>query len=115
MRDQAKHAAAKRPLGDLPKVRISMECITTGRGAEERLYMPVVHVRRRRKQEKTQTAGRFYGLIHIILSIMMVAAIYLILSPYAYIERGYQAYGGECIAALAAGLITYQVLRTKFN
>ena len=101
----------RRTLGDLPEVRIALERISTGRG-DETLYMPVVRVRRRRKNKReTERTGRVYGFLQVILSVFMSAAIYMFLAPLAYIERGYMAYGGECFAAAAAGIITYEILK----
>lgn len=101
----------RRTLGDLPEVRIALECIVTGR-EDEALYMPVVRVRRRRKNKrKTERTGRIYGFLQVTLSVLMSVAVYTFLAPLAYIERGYTAYGGECIVAAVAGIAVFELLK----
>lgn len=50
-------------------------------------------------------------LIDIIISIIFTATSYCILSLYAFYERGYKAYGGECLAAVAIGFFCFWYLR----
>ncbi|CUP47599.1 hypothetical protein [Hungatella hathewayi] len=101
----------RRTLGGLPEVRIALECIVTGR-EDETLYMPVVCVRRRRKSKrKAERTGRVYGFLRVTLSVLMSTAVYTFLAPLAYLERGYVAYGGECIVAIMAGIAVFELLK----
>ena len=101
----------RRTLGSLPEVRIALECIVTGR-EDETLYMPVVRVRRRRQSKrKTERTGRIYGFLRVTLSVLMSVAVYAILAPLAYMERGYEAYGGECIVAFIAGIAVFEMFK----
>ena len=43
--------------------------------------------------------------INLILAAGCGVGTYLLLAPLAYAERGYQAYGGEVMAALAVAVI----------
>lgn len=101
----------RRTLGYLPEVRFALECIVTGR-EDETLYMPVVRVRRRRQSKReTERTGRIYGFLRITLSVLMSLAVYMFLAPLAYLERGYMAYGGECIIAVIAGISVFELLK----
>lgn len=101
----------RRTLGSLPEVRIALECIVTGR-EDETLYMPVVRIRRRRQSKRNvERTGRIYGFLRITLSVLMSVATYMFLAPLAYLERGYVAYGGECIVAVIAGIAVFELLK----
>lgn len=49
----------------------------------------------------------FNGIRNTGLSIGMVVALYFIFSALAVMERGYLTYGGECLAAVVVGVVTY--------
>lgn len=51
------------------------------------------------------------AVIRLAASVWVTAATYMWLAPLAFMERGYQAYGGECLAAAMAGMATYYILR----
>lgn len=40
----------------------------------------------------------------LIISVLAGYAVYALLAPFAYIERGYVAFGGECILGIIASL-----------
>lgn len=101
----------RRTLGGLPEVRIALERIVTGR-EDETLYMPVVRVRRRRQSKRrTERTGWIYGFLRVTLSVLMSVATYMFLAPLACLERGYMAYGGECIIAAIAGIAVFEFLK----
>lgn len=50
-------------------------------------------------------------IMDMLISLLAGTVIYYILSLYAFYERGYKAYGGECLAALAAGFFIFCYLR----
>lgn len=105
----------RRLLEGMREVRITLECFHTGRG-DEKLYVPVVRVRRRRKTKgKTKRAWRVYRFLQISTAVLMAAAVYMFLAPLAYMERGYMAYGGEYFAAAAAGIAVYGIWKGVFN
>lgn len=58
---------------------------------------------------KAKKAGQ--AVIRLVASVWVTAATYMWLAPLAYMERGHQAYGGECLAALMTGMVTYYILR----
>ena len=45
--------------------------------------------------------------IRLASAVWVTAATYMWLAPLAYLERGYAAYGGECLAAVLAGVSVF--------
>lgn len=98
--------------GNVPEMRIVVEHIYVFKDTEERIYLPVLpECAERAKKNAKDKIYRFLWLICVLLiSLCMMGVAYLLLAPGAYAERGYMAYGGECLEAMAAGLITLIVL-----
>lgn len=49
-------------------------------------------------------------LRRLVAAVWVTAATYIWLAPLAYLERGYEAYGGECLVAVLAGVVTYYLM-----
>lgn len=78
-------------------VKVSEDCTC-------QIYVYMVH-----EPTKAKKAGQ--AVIRLAASVWVTAATYMWLAPLAFMERGYQAYGGECLAAAMAGMASYFILR----
>lgn len=107
------NAKKKFKSGNVPEMRIIVEHIHVFKDTENRVYMPVLPERTERAEKKTK--DKTYRLLRIIctlvFSVCMAISVYLLLAPAAYEQRGYMAYGGECLVAVAAGLFTLIFLK----
>lgn len=100
----------ERKEADMCKVPDGMECIFQGGNPKAGICMPLLPAR----HKVVQAAKRFFGsrAAAPILSAAMTGWVYRYCAALAYIERGGKtAYGGECLAALAAGFFTWQAVR----
>ena len=113
MRSEKMNDKSKSKNRKVPEMRIVVEHIHVFKDTEERIYMSVLPKRTGRAKENAENKTyRFLWIIcTLLLSVGMMAAVYLLLAPVAYAERGYIAYGGECVVAVAAGLLTLLVLK----
>lgn len=50
------------------------------------------------------------AIAKVVASVGFGYLIYLLLAPVAYAERGYMAYGGECVLAIVIGFLMMWVL-----
>lgn len=92
------------------KVRLGMECILPGgdRGGIQVSLLPSW-------DQVARAAGRAAGsrAAAPIMSAAMTGAVYRYCAALAWIERGGKtAYGGECLAALMAGAVTFAAVRS---
>ena len=69
-----------------------------------RVYMSLVC-----RQYKARKIGQ--AIIRLSSAMWMTIATYMWLAPLAYLERGYMAYGGECLVAVLVGMVTYYSVR----
>ncbi len=101
-------SAQKRKAGILHKLRDGMEYIFNSRYSGAGSYLSVLYL-----QEETahaaQTFLRSRGL-SFIAAITMTVSVYQYCAILAYLERGYKAYGGECLVALASRVLTYRAV-----
>lgn len=99
--------------GSVQEVQIVVEYIHTYRYPRGWIHMPKMSVwaGKRRAARSRRTYQIFYKALKILLSALMTFAVYLHLSAYAMAVRGYKAYGGECLAAVAAGILAYLFLK----
>jgi len=75
---------------------------------ESKLHMSMLQIR-----DKLAQAGKriFRNRAAVMaVSAVMTAGVYRCCAALAYLERGYRAYGGECLVALAAGALTYRAI-----
>ena len=100
--------AQKREVDILHKMRKRMECILGSRDPGAELRMSILHL-----QEKAVHAAKtlFKSVAPVILvSAVMTMIVYQYCAILAYMERGYKACGGEYLAAMEAGVLTYKLL-----
>lgn len=81
--------------------RPGMEPVKVSEDTTCRVYVSMV-------PGKAKKAG--LAIIRAAAAAWVTAAAYMWLAPLAYMKRGYQAYGGECLAALVAGVVTYYLM-----
>lgn len=92
------------------RVRLGVECIFRGKDPEGGLPVSLLSVR----HCLAQAAKRFLGsrTAAPVFSAAMTWAVYRYCAALAWIERGgKEAYGGECLVALAAGWAVYHAIR----
>ena len=93
----------------LHEVWPELERIRPGRDRAAGVSLSLLQAR----DQVVQAAGQFLGsrTAPPVLSAAMAVSIYGYCAPLAYIEReGKTAYGGECLAALAAGFFIWQAV-----
>lgn len=97
----------------VPEMRIIVEHIHVFKDTENRIYMPVLPERAgwAKKETKDMACRLLKIMCTLVLSLIMMFAVYVLLAPEAYAERGYIAYGGECLVAAAAGIFTLLILK----
>ncbi len=95
-------------MGVLCKMRDKMERVFFGKDSETGLHMPVLQMR----DTMAKAAKRLFRsrAAVIVVSAVMMTGVYRFCAVLAYLERGYKAYGGECLAAMAAGVLTYKAV-----
>ena len=98
----------KRKVGILHKLRDGVEYIFNSRYSGTGLYLSVLYLQEE-AAHAAQTFFRSRGL-SFIAAITMMVSVYQYCATLAYLERGYKAYGGECLVALVSGALAYRAV-----
>lgn len=95
----------------MQEVRVTLECVYPRRITGWRIYLPTVQVRHKGKSRKRWAHRVRVELGMVLQALAMAVCSYHVLAYMAYSERGYHAYGGECLAAVVFGVCMYLILK----
>ncbi len=99
----------------MQEVRVRVEHIHVIRlDRPRRLYLSVLqkaHKKIEDRRRACRVSGKIDSITDAILAVQVTITTYICLGIPAYLERGYLAYGGEVIGGVAAGILTWKLLR----
>lgn len=94
----------------MQEIKFTAKKAETPRSTTWKLYFPsvCVQIKKRKINQRIKVAEIVF---RIIMSLEMGAVSFYLLHIWACVERGYQAYGGECLLAVAIGMGAYKFLK----
>lgn len=95
---------------DLRDMRERMECIRPCGAAPRRVYVPHMPGQETKGTGKCRAEKKKRQLRSTVLAVALAISCYLFFSGLAFLERGYTAYGGECLAPLVIGWLAYRIM-----